>query len=321
MTRVLDLLLNRDHLEAHDLTDRSLWLAARRTGLGGSDLVRVIHKPRELWREKTGRADGFTGNPLTRMGLALESHILAEWAVVEKAELIRPMPFLRDRERPWRCASLDALARMPGGRIVIVDAKYSTLDWQGQIPESAFLQMVWYMAVTGIHEAHIARMDFRGEIVSLDPISFDPAEADAYLEAADDLWQHVVDDREPDAGDGEAGVEALSDLRRKSLVPRMDASELMLAVESELAALEREAKAAEARAKALKDSIAEQMNMHGVQRIEFPDGARWTFKEKRGSPSWKEYALSIGGTEKGAEAFRGKGSAYVETKHAQAEEA
>lgn len=319
MTFSLDMLPLAADIEAVDVAPGSAeWIAARRAGIGGSDLARVLTAPWELWAEKTGRRQGFAGNDLTALGSFLEPHILTQWAATVGAELVRPVPFLRRKSRPWHVMSLDALAIFPDGRIVIVDAKYSAAGWGGNVPLGAYLQMVWYEAGTGLTEAHLALMGPRGAIELFPAIRFDPNEASAYMAAADELWlNNVATDIPPNPGDGEAEAAALATMRQTALVPKMDASVVMLAMEAELAREDAEIGARKARIDAVRAKIAEVMAFHGVKRIDFPSGARWSYVERAGSPRWREYALSLGGTEQGAREYLGNPSASIRITHAE----
>jgi len=321
VAEVMALIPRAEFLTAVECVGREDWLVERGKGIGGSDLYRVLHEPYDLWREKTGRDEGFQGNGLTEMGQDTEESTLTRWAGDVGATLIRPVPFLRDTVKPWLCASLDALAIMPDGEVVVVDAKYTTQDWRGDIPERIYLQMAFYTAITGLRTAYIAKRDPRGKRESI-PMSFAEGEADPFLAAMDSFWlENVVKDSPPDPmTEGEIEAAALERMKGRALVPKMDATALMLVVESELADCDRTMKAAKARADSIKSQIAEQMALHGVKSIQFPDGSVWRYKERAGSVQWKPYALSIGGTEEGSKAFKGSGTSYVEAKHANQDE-
>ncbi len=323
MTFALDMLPRAASLEAVDVAQGSPeWLALRRGGIGGSDLVRVLTRPWDLWMEKTGRATGEPQTDIMALGHDLEESTLIRWAAMAGAQIIRPVPLLRDRARPWHLGSLDALAILPDGRLVVVDAKYSLRGWGGEIPLGAHLQLTSYMALTGLALAFDAVRGPGGKIESL-PDAFDAAEWEVYREAMDSFWaEYVARDTPPDPSEAEAGERALWDMRGRSLVPRMDASAMMLGLESRLAEAEAVQAQAEAEAKTLKGRIAEAMALHGVQRIDFPDGSRWTYVERAGGVKWREYALACGGSERDAKVrgFVGQGSSYVTATHAGKEE-
>lgn len=101
------------------------WLAARRGGMGGSDLPPIVGEAGEksaadVWLEKTTELSGFSGNERTETGKDLEPVVLGWYAAGGKrwprsGEAITavkpPSVFLRDK--PWIRGSVDALLYYP----------------------------------------------------------------------------------------------------------------------------------------------------------------------------------------------------------------
>ncbi len=292
----LALIPRRDLLVATEVTGEA-WHSARAQGIGGSDLFDLIHRPLTLWEQKTGRRPPFEGNDLTELGQDMEESTLRRWAGDVGATLIRPVPFLRDRERPFWCGSLDALAVMPDGEVVVVDAKGTTQDWHSQVPERAYLQLDDYCHLTGLRTGYIAKRNAWGKRESL-RVEFGPDEFDIYLAVMAEFWGEYIakDVPPPPLTDDEKERTALARLASHPLVPKMDATAAMLVIEEELARCDREAKAATKRATELRTRVAEQMALYGVQAVTLPDGAVWRYVQSAGrvqyaqssSPAWNE---------------------------------
>ncbi len=64
-----------------NVTDRELWLAERRNAIGASEVAAVLGlskwaTPWEIWAEKTGRIDPWSGSKATQAGQLLENAVL-----------------------------------------------------------------------------------------------------------------------------------------------------------------------------------------------------------------------------------------------------
>jgi len=318
---VLEMIPNAARLEAVEVAQGSpAWHTLRRQRVGGSEIAAILGLSTwatcyELWRRKRGLDADSDPTDLMDMGSALEPHILAKWASQTGAEIVRPVPFLWDREHPHRSASLDGIARHEGC-IKVVEAKYNSgAPWE-EVPVAYVLQVTWYMLLTGIPEAVIVAMDSRGKATPY-PVPFAPDLAGTLATAVDAFWRHVESGEPPEAvTDADREAVALSKLTGRALVAKMEATEIMLAVESELAECDRIAKEAKAKGAAIRAKAAEQMALHGVQSVTFPDNSKWRLIQKKGGIAWKAYALSLGGNTMDAGAFRGEGSVYVKAEHA-----
>lgn len=190
---------------------RANWLKHRRGGLGGSDVAAILGFNRwstqlDVWLDKTGRstADELDTYPVRR-GTFLEPYLLAEYArTYPAARMEKPPALLAHPEHPFLRASLDGLAHHPE-RTVVVECKTagwrSRTDWwdeEALIPDAYAIQVLHYLAVTGLDEAHVVA-DIAGDFTTV-TISRDLAWEAAALPLLAEWWQtFVVGDTPPPA--------------------------------------------------------------------------------------------------------------------------
>lgn len=142
--------------------DRLRWLAARRTGLGGSDASALVGLSKytsrvALWEDKTGNL------PLVdeqsedaEMGSLLEPVVRERFARIHGLK-IRMVGMLRSVEWPWMLANLDGLCSDGAGYEGKTTSVYAAHHWaDGQVADHAELQSQWCMAVTGLERWHVA---------------------------------------------------------------------------------------------------------------------------------------------------------------------
>jgi putative phage-type endonuclease len=190
---------------------RSAWLRMRTRGLGGTDVAAVLgfdswRTQLDVWLDKTGRADrrSIDSYPIRR-GHHMERMLLDEYgrttgAWIERAPDLPAL--LAHPEHPWLRASLDGLAHHPD-RTVVVDAK--TAGWRGReawwdperlCPDQYAVQMLTYLAVTGLEEAVLVA-DVAGEFTTVTVMRDLAWEARA-LPLLDAWWtRHVLGDEPP----------------------------------------------------------------------------------------------------------------------------
>jgi putative phage-type endonuclease len=80
--------------------DRDLWLETRRSAIGASDVAAILgvspwSSSWDVWAEKTGRLEPWSGNEATRLGQYFEAAIL-DYADCEFGEIIRGERFVHD---------------------------------------------------------------------------------------------------------------------------------------------------------------------------------------------------------------------------------
>jgi putative phage-type endonuclease len=199
---------------------RSAWLRLRSQGLGGTDVAAVLgfdkwRTPLEVWLDKTGRGTHVEESYPMRRGTYMESFLLAEYGRQTGAIIEKPPALLAHPDYPFLRASLDGLAHHKD-RTVILDAKAPTWrgrsDWWDEeklCPDGYAVQMLTYLAVTGLDEAVLVA-DVAGDFTTVE-ISRDLAWEAAALPLLADWWTtHVIGDTPPPADWGRDTIPALN---------------------------------------------------------------------------------------------------------------
>lgn len=140
---------------------RDEWLAARRTGLGGSDASTVAGlNPYEslysLWLDKTGRSREKSQTDAMEWGTRLEP-VIRQWFTDTTGIAVRRAGLMESKAHAWQLVSLDGLTADGG------IAEWKTTSWRtedaevwrdGEVPDHAELQTQHGMAVSGRSHAH-----------------------------------------------------------------------------------------------------------------------------------------------------------------------
>lgn len=186
--------------------------AARKSGIGASDIFRLIYAPKDLWLEKTGRAEGFDGNEATRWGDKFEPVILDAAGEELGCTVVRPTETFH-AGNGIMFANLDGMVEKAERGSPIVEAKNSQIegDWCDPandgtgtgIPETVLLQVTAQMICSGSRVAHVARMLHRfGIHFSLSRVDFNAVLAEAIEERACEFWRkNVQADVMPEVGE------------------------------------------------------------------------------------------------------------------------
>lgn len=203
-------------------TERELWLAERKTGIGGSDAAAALghspwKTPYQLYLEKRGEVpeEDISGKPVVEWGLRLEDVIADAYADKMGVKVHRVNRMLRHPKYDFILASLDR--RVVGDKIG-VEVK-TTNAWAGKdeelwgpsgtdkIPVQYIFQVMHYMAVTGYREFHLAVLiggnDFRVYVIKRNDIMIE-----AMIDLEVEFWNGVQQGIPPTS-------KTLSDVRQK----------------------------------------------------------------------------------------------------------
>lgn len=310
----LSLCPRADELAAESLDhDRTAWLAARRRGLGGSDIAALLglskwKTPLALWREKMGLDQTDADSWVMKLGRHNEPLIAEEWARLNGATLYR-LPFLTDIGHPHRCANVDYVAKFADGHVEIIEIKWSGRGVE-DIPDYYYTQVVWYMAVTGIHSAQLVVADSFREPEGR-RVDWNPEVAESLLTAADAWWLRYVEGNEaPEpTGSEERKDEAFTTLAALEPVVVAADSRAIEIVEKLNAAKGERDKADEA-VRDLEADLAEHMAGLGAAKI---DGGDWSasFVERAGSIRYAEFVKSLNVPAETLDGYRGPVSRFL----------
>jgi putative phage-type endonuclease len=185
------------------------WVAARRRGLGASDVAAacgVSHwKSRfQLWEEKTGRAEPTRETRAMRVGTHLEKIIIEDWCEEHLAEIQGQQVTLPAQLAPCEIwATLDAFVVLPDGSEACLEAKHTNWrnrelgeDGTDQIPDEWVCQAQCQMAAAGVDRCYFAvwvdASTSREFIVERDDKLWQ-----RLLAACNEFWRYVADDIVP----------------------------------------------------------------------------------------------------------------------------
>lgn len=196
---------------------RTEWLAARRTGIGGSDIGAILglspyRSPLDVYLDKRGEtADADNGNEAMYWGTVLEDVVAREYAQRAGRKVQRINTMLRHPEHKFALANLDRAVINPqiAGTVRWRDGQLTTdrilecktanarmADQWGEpgsdfVPDTYLLQVQWYMAVTSTQVADLAVLiggsDYRTYTIARD----DGLIADMLAEA-EAFWKLVL---------------------------------------------------------------------------------------------------------------------------------
>lgn len=311
------------------LTDEQI--EQRKSGLGSSDIPRVISDPHAVWLEKTGRAEPFAGNEFTEWGDLMEP------ILHEKARERWPDEFRQRNDRtwvgaePWMLATPDGIrleapsemfldcepTMIPGDPIGVDEYKtanaYMAREWgdedTDEIPTRYLLQVQWQQGVTGLTAPArvVAEINHRFRYYE---VEHHPKLFEKVAEIGRRFWWHVENDTPPEMDGSDAARDTLL-----ALYPQAPERDWMLADESTLALVEeyrlaRQAAAeAEVRKKALEQRICEALGSHyGIRG----DGwsITWGNRTGRKTIDAKGLADHLGAKPEDIERFTKRGADY-----------
>lgn len=245
--------------------DRAEFLAARRRGIGGSDVAPILglskwRTPLDVWRSKVEPVNDSEQSEPMYWGTVLESIILDEYERRTGRELLRGCNTVAHKEHPFLIANLDGMTTC----FRVVDAKTArTADGWGEpgsdeVPDDYALQMQHYMFVTGAKVADLAVLiggsDFRIYTVEAD------AEIQAMIcKASIDFWRLVETKTPPEPVSYEDACKRFG----RDVSGEVEADEKAYAAIEELRHVREQMKLLEAREDAAKAEIARALGERG----------------------------------------------------------
>jgi putative phage-type endonuclease len=147
---------------------RAEWLAARREGIGASDVPAILGvsdygTPRSVYHDKTGEAVDGAGEA-AHWGTVLEEPIAREWArrnrsVVRRVGLVArvddPVMMCTLDRRITECPLPDTRREQCALEVKCRSA-FKAARWHASLPDDVAGQMLWQLAVTGYDHLHYA---------------------------------------------------------------------------------------------------------------------------------------------------------------------
>lgn len=205
------------------------WHAARRNGLGGSEIGTVLGlSPFDsrfaLWHRKAGNIAEVDESPEMEWGKRLEPVILAKYREVHPdVDFDVVNGTFRHIDRPWQIANPDLLAADR-----VIDAKFSMFgdgwgeEGTDEVPPHIRCQGLWYADVLGVDRIDLAVLvggcDYREYVVEHDPV-----EAAELRAAAVGFLDSIAMQHRPDIDAHSATYSAI-----KEMHPDIDPTEVEL---------------------------------------------------------------------------------------------
>lgn len=207
-----------------DGTD-SEWHAARKLGLGGSDIPTLLGmdkytSPLELYYAKRGELPDMPRSAeleeAAEWGHELEDVVARRWARQRGASVMRGPGTLQHPDAPWMLGNVDRLFTAPqqgGGDVesgvleVKTRSEYQLRAWQDDVPDAPALQAHWYLAVTGFQVAYVAAL-IGGNKLRWHRIERDEDLLADLIEAAAEFWRRVEEGNPPPV-DGSPATKSL----------------------------------------------------------------------------------------------------------------
>ena len=204
--------------------DREPWLAARKTGIGASDMPAILGLNRymselELFLRKTGQIrDEEVDNEATEWGHELEGKILEVFGRRTGRTVTRAGYLLRSKRYPWAMATLDGWQTVPNfSKAMPVECKLTGAfgrDWDHGVPEYFMPQVQQQMLVTSRPMASFACLINGTRLVHAD-VERDETMIEQIIEAGERFWSAVTDKNAPPPDGSESAGWALKQLYGK----------------------------------------------------------------------------------------------------------
>lgn len=200
--------------------DRAAWLAARRNGLGSSDIAAILGISRygnalSVWHDKTG------GLPLESddsepalWGRAFEDTVAREWARRNRS-VVQRVGLVANTDRPWQMCTLDrlvlecplAVERERCAVEIKCRDKMKASSFRAGVADDVLVQTLWQGDTCGYDHIHTAVLiggnDYRQYVIRL---ADHQQLVDDLRAAGAALWDRITHRRQPVlTGDEEPG--------------------------------------------------------------------------------------------------------------------
>lgn len=199
------------HSEIKQTDNEEAWLAARRLGIGGSDIGPIMGlspytSPLKIYNDKTTLTKTeYSPETLERFhfGHALEDVVAQEFSKRNNLDLYNYEGTVAKPDIPWMLANVDRFILDESGDITGIlecktaDSSQKSKWLNGDIPEIYLLQVHWYMYITGLKYAYIACLI--GGYTYVDYlIHYNSQYMQTIIVAASDFWfSHILASQPP----------------------------------------------------------------------------------------------------------------------------
>lgn len=195
--------------------DTDEWFAARRLGITGTDLPKILGETKygnalSVWMDKRGELADDGAGEAARWGHILEEPVAQEWAEREGAT-VRRIGVVAHAEQSWLRASLDRVVdECPDGDEacgleIKTRSAFKATDWRDGMPDDVLAQVAWGRLVTGLDHMHVAALIGGQRLTAFRYDRDDVLEA-YLLDAARHVWTAVEAGTPPEVHPDAEGV-------------------------------------------------------------------------------------------------------------------
>ncbi|MGK4583460.1 YqaJ viral recombinase family protein [Kitasatospora sp. HPMI-4] len=300
--------------------DDPAWHAARRDGLGGSDMAAICGldkytSPLEIWHTKTGSTVPRRDDPVLSEA-ALMGHLL-EPVVAQRFSDITGLPVydgggtIKALDPAWALANVDRVTQENGEYGVLelkTRSSYALDEWLTEPPTGPWLQVQHYLMVTGWRYGHIACL-IGGQRTIVHRVERDDDLIDGLRTIGAEFWQQVQDGTPPPVTGSAACTDLINRLHPTPTIEQVtaDAAEVgallrqRAAALAELAAPTAAIDEAENRLRAIAGDATE-VHVRGELAYSWPQYSR------RGAINWRQLASDYPTVD--LDAYRGPDTTY-----------
>ena len=223
--------------EVIECKTREAWLAARQTGVGGSEVAAVLGLSRyedalTVYARKVGALPENAQSEEMEWGVILEPVVAQQYAARTGRRVEGGgYRIYRDVERPWRLATLDREQfsfHTHGDKPGVLEVKTSRSDastWANAVPDEYFVQVQHQMSVAAMTWGTICCLHHGQHLRHYDVEPHDKLQQ-KIAARIEEFWQRVRDRRPPEAG-------PLSGEALRWLFPRESAGSIALGADAD----------------------------------------------------------------------------------------
>lgn len=296
---------------------RAEWLAARKSGIGGSDAAAILglspwKSPLDVWLDKTGQAEPQGESDAMYWGTKLEALVAEKYSEISGNEVRRVNAMLRSKEYPCLIGNIDRAVCPGKGKLPVVKGEFRTKkilecktartksdDWGADgsdiIPEYYLIQVLHYLGLTGCESCDVACLFFDSRKFGIYTVRADFDFIGKMSAKLAEWWEeHIVKNVPP----APRSVYDVQKLFKRSAAVEITATEEVERAAFEYARLKKEAASIEAAMASEKDKIAAFMGE--ADTLVGVDGrplVTWKTGRDKSCTDWKKVAIAAGASE------------------------
>ena len=262
--------------------DRARWLAARREGVGGSEVAAILgahpyKSALEVYADKVGAPTPELASEAARWGQLFEGPILGEFADRVGREVRPSNELYRHREKPWQLCTPDGVQPVPPrpfdgpGCAEVKTTGYG--NWAEEIPAHVLIQVQHQIAVLDCAWGSLVWLPFPERKLAWREYGRHEEFQALLTERVDEFWTRVLMRKPPDADGSDSSRRALYALAPE-LVDEVVAFDGAEAIADEVEAINAQLRALESRKSLIADRVMQTLDRYKVGVLE--DGRYWT---------------------------------------------